>query len=224
MSRVVVFGVGKTADVVDHQLTVDSPHEVVAFAVDAAHHHGGDRHRDRPVVVADDLEATFPPGEVQLFVAIGYQQLNRARSERMEQLAGRGYEFATYVCSAIDRSALSVGANCFVMGPDAVQPGAELGDDVFVWGGAVVAHHCVVGDHTWVASGAVIAGGTSLGERCFVGANATVGHELTLGARTFVGAGALVTSSLADGSVVVSEPSNTLGVDSERFWRVSGLG
>jgi hypothetical protein len=37
MSKVVLFGAGKIADVAYFQLTNDSPHEVAAFTVDGEH-------------------------------------------------------------------------------------------------------------------------------------------------------------------------------------------
>ena len=64
MSKIVVFGAGKIADVAYYYLTNDSPHEIVAFTVDGAYLTKRDMF-SRPVVPFEDVEEVAILGSPQ---------------------------------------------------------------------------------------------------------------------------------------------------------------
>ena len=49
-----------------------------------------DEYRGLPVFVYEDLEATYPPGEFDLYVAVGYRKLNTIRARIFENAKARG--------------------------------------------------------------------------------------------------------------------------------------
>lgn len=223
MSKVIVFGAGKTAEVVHHYLTHDSPHEVVAFTVDAEFTEG-DTLFGLPVVPFETVQEVYPPDAFQMFVAVGYESLNAFRALKYEEAKGKQYELISYVST---ESGIvgdpAIGDNCFIMENQCVQPHARIGNDVFVWSGVLVAHHATIGDHCWLASGASIAGSTTIGPYCFIGINATIGHEIEIGAKSLIGAGALVTKSAAEKSVFIERDTDLYRLDSERFLKITRL-
>jgi len=81
MSKVVIFGAGKIADEAYFYLTNDSPHQVVAFTADRGYLRAEEK-LGMPVVAFEDVESKYPPGDFQMFVAVGYQDLNRFRGLR----------------------------------------------------------------------------------------------------------------------------------------------
>ncbi|MDQ3803233.1 MAG: acetyltransferase [Acidobacteriota bacterium] len=223
MSKVVIFGAGKIADEAYFYLTHDSPHEVVAFTVDAAHL-GAQEKLGLPVVAFEGVTESHPPGDFKMFVAVGYQELNKFRARKYGEAKARGYELVSYVSSrASNFGRVEVGDNCFVLEFVTIQPCSRVGNDVFLWSGNHVGHHASVGDHCYIAGNVVISGSTVVEPYCFVGVGATIGHEVTVGAESFVGAGSLVTKDAAPKSVYVTPDTPKFRLDSPAFLRLTKM-
>jgi sugar O-acyltransferase (sialic acid O-acetyltransferase NeuD family) len=201
MSKVVIFGTGEFAQVAAVYLDADSPHRVVAFTVDGAHLDQREL-LGRPVLPFEELLRSHPPAEVELFVAIGFKGLNRARAEVFRRVKDRGYRCLSYVCSRATRWAhVEVGENCFVFENNVLQPFCRIGDDTILWSGNHVGHHARVGSHCFITSHVVISGGTEVGDYCFVGVNATLGDHIKIAPRCVIGAGAMVLRDTEENSL-----------------------
>lgn len=223
MSKVVIFGAGKIADEAYFYLTSDSPHEVVAFTVDAEHLAAKEK-LGLPVLPFEGVAESHPPGDFKMFVAVGYQELNKFRARKYEEAKARGYELVSYVSSrASNFGGVEVGDNCFVLEFVTIQPCSRVGNDVFLWSGNHVGHHASVGDHCYVAGNVVISGSTAIEPYCFLGVGATIGHEVTVGAESFVGAGSLVTKSAPPKSVYVTADTPKFRLDSDAFLRLTKM-
>jgi hypothetical protein len=81
MSKIVIFGAGKIADEAYYYLTNDSPHEIVAFTVDKAFLSTQEK-LGLPVIPFDEVQNKYPPGDFKMFVAVGYQDLNKFRAQK----------------------------------------------------------------------------------------------------------------------------------------------
>jgi len=223
MSQVVIFGSGKIADEAYFYLTNDSPHEIVAFTVDAAYLTGTEK-IGLPVVAFEEVERHYPPGEFKMFVAVGYQDLNKFRAQKYEESKAKGYDLISYVSSrASNCGGVEVGDNCFILEFAVIQPCAKVGRNVFIWSGNHVGHHASVGDHCYIAGNCVISGGTAIEPYCFVGVSATLGHEITIGAQSFIGAGSLVTKNVAPKSVFITPDTPKFRLDSSTFLRLTKM-
>jgi sugar O-acyltransferase (sialic acid O-acetyltransferase NeuD family) len=223
MSKVVIFGAGKIADEAYFYLTSDSPHEVVAFTVDAEHLAANEKW-GLPVLPFEGVTRSHPPGDFKMFVAVGYQELNKFRARKYEEAKARGYELVSYVSSrASNFGGVEVGDNCFVLEFVTIQPCSRVGNDVFLWSGNHVGHHASVGDHCYVAGNVVISGSTAIEPYCFLGVGATIGHEVTIGAESFVGAGSLVTKNAPPKSVYVTADTPKFRLDSDAFLRLTKM-
>lgn len=221
MKPVVIFGAGKVAEVAHYYFARESGFEVAGITC----------HRERmrttafeglDVVPFEDVERLFPPTDFQMFIAIGYQEMNDARARLMAEARGKGYTLASFIHrnAGLPKDTV-VGENCFVMNEVFIQPKVRFGDNVFVWSGALIGHHATVGDHSWVTSCAAICGDVTVGRNCFFAANATAGNGIRIGDRCFLGANALVTKDLPDGSVVVQQASPKMALTSDQFVRMS---
>lgn len=221
MKKTVIFGAGKVAEVVHHCMAHESPREVAGFTCDDEHV-GSDSFLGLPVVPFSAVQETFPPGDFDMFVALGYQDLNRLRARRLEAARNKGYSLPSFIHPRSGMPADTIyGDNCFVMSPVCIQPKVKLGHNVFVWSGALVGHHSTVGDNCWITSQANICGVVTVGNNCFLAANATIGNDVTIGNNCFLGANALVTKDLPDGRVVVQKSSDVLRLSSDEFLRMS---
>ncbi len=223
MSKVVIFGAGKIADEAYFYLTNDSPHEVVAFTVDGAHLTKTELW-GRPVVPFEEVTELYPPADFKMFVAVGYQNLNKFRAQKYAEAKARGYELISYVSSrAANVGAVELGDNCFILEFAVIQPCAQVGSNVFLWSGNHVGHHARVGDHCYIAGNVVISGNTVVEPYCFLGVSATIGHEVTVGRESFIGAGTLVTKNVAPQSVYITPDTPKFRLDSPTFLRLTKM-
>jgi sugar O-acyltransferase (sialic acid O-acetyltransferase NeuD family) len=223
VSKIVIFGAGKIADEAYFYLTNDSPHEVVAFTVDREHLNTGEK-LGLPVVSFEGITGAYPPDEFQMFVAVGYQDLNKFRALKYEEAKAKGYKLISYVSSrASNVGDVKIGDNCFVLEFVTLQPCATVGNNVFLWSGNHVGHHASVGDHCYIAGQVVISGNTKIEPYCFVGVSATLGHQITIGEESFIGAGSLITKNVAPGSVYITPDTQKFRLDSASFLRLTKM-
>jgi len=223
MSKVVIFGAGKIADEAYFYLTNDSPHQVVAFTVNADYLSSEEK-LGLPVVAFEEVEGKYPPGDFRMFVALGYQDLNRFRARKYEEAKAKGYQLISYVSSrASNFGEVEVGDNCFVLEFAVIQPCAKIGNDVFIWSANHIGHHASIADHCYIAGNVVVSGNTKIDPYCFIGVSATLGHEITIGAESFIGAGSLITKNVEPRSVYVTPDTPKFRLDSSTFMRLTKM-
>lgn len=223
MSKVVIFGAGKIADEAYFYLTNDSPYEIVAFTVDGQFITQKEK-LGLPVVPFEDVTRLYAPNDFKMFVAVGYQDLNKFRARKYEEAKGAGYELVSYVSSrASNFGKVEIGDNCFVLEFVTIQPCSRIGNNVFIWSGNHVGHHASVGDHCYVAGNVVISGNTRIEPYCFLGVSATLGHEITVGSESFIGAGSLITKNVEPKSVYITPDTPKFRLDSSAFLRLTKM-
>jgi sugar O-acyltransferase (sialic acid O-acetyltransferase NeuD family) len=203
---VILFGTGDLARLAAAHLADDSRHEVVAFTADAAPEIGTDTFQGLPFVAFERLAETFPPHGVEVFVAVGYRRVNRARAEVYRRVKEAGYRLLTYVSPhAIVAPGVDLGDNCFVFEGAILQAAVRIGSDTIVRAGAVIGHDTSIGEHCFIAPRASISGSTVIGDYTFVGNNATVRDRITVAPHTVIGAGALIAGDTRPGEIYVPE-------------------
>jgi len=220
MSKVVLFGTGRGADIAYRFLKRDSDHKVCAFAVDRQYL-TRDTFHDLPVIAFEEIERRFAPGEYDMLVPLGYQGMNRLRAEKYFAAKQKGYSFISYANSHSYRAEeLNIGENCIILDNQSISLDVKIGNNVVMWSSNHIGDLTTVGDHAWLSSHVTIAAEAVVEPYCFVGIGATVGNKVTLGQSTFVGANALVTSDTAEKSVCVAGESERIDVDSGTFMRI----
>lgn len=216
MARLVIFGAGDIARLAHYYFSRDSPHEVVAFAVDDQYRRG-DEFQGLPLVAASELAERFPPAEHQAFVAMSYARMNRLRAEKFHWVRDLGYECASYVSSRCSwLTDHPVGVNCFVLEDNTVQPFSRIGDNVTLWSGNHIGHDSVIEDHCFVSSHVVISGWVRVESYCFLGVNSTFRDNITIAQGTLVGAGAAIMKDTEPGAIYVPPRAQKLDKTSDQ--------
>tara|TARA_R110002096_G_scaffold42144_2_gene113723 strand:- start:18553 stop:19233 length:681 start_codon:yes stop_codon:yes gene_type:complete len=220
MKPIVLFGAGKIAEVVLYYLQHHSDYEVSAITVDREHL-PGEAWNGLPVVPFDEVAGAFPAEAYDMFVVLGYQEMNGLRARKVDEARQKGYHLISYVHpdAGVPKDC-QIGENCFLMQNTLIHPRVILGDNVFVWSGAMIGHHSTIGDHCWLTSCANISGVVTAGNNCFFAVNSTVGHGVTVGERCFIGANALVTKCTDDDEVFLTESSKAFRLNSAQFVRM----
>ena len=209
MRPVVVFGVGQVAEVIHYYIDHESDRRVAAFSVDAAYVKESS-HLGLPVVPFEDVVASFPPTEYDMFVAVSFRGVNQGRKDKVEEAISKGYALVGHISPrAVVWSGFQLHPNTFIMENNVIQPYVKVGRNVIMWSGNHVGHHTSIEDHCFIASQAVISGAVVIGEGSFVGVNATIRDNVTIGKRNVIGAGALILKDTEDEAVYIG-PAGTL--------------
>ncbi|MBI3866479.1 MAG: acetyltransferase [Planctomycetia bacterium] len=214
---VVLFGTGDFARVASVYLEEDSPYKVVAFSVHEAFR-SEPTLLGKPVVPFERLAAEFPPEQCDMFVAVGFSRLNKARAEVYHAAKAQGYKLITYINSkAAVWGHVELGDNCFVFENNVLQPFVKIGSNTILWSGNHIGHDAVIGDHCFITSHAVISGNTKIGNNCFIGVNATIRDGVSIGDESIIGAGALILKDAAPFSVFQGQATEVSRVPSHRL-------
>ena len=219
MSKVILFGTGRGADVAYRFLKRDSDHEICGFATDRRYLQQ-DTFHDLPVVAFEEVEQRFSPAQHKMMILLGYQRMNALRAEKYLAAKAKGYAFISYVNSQFYRAEdLDIGENCFILDNQSISLDVKIGNNVVMWSSNHIGDLSTIGDHSWLASHVTVAAEVNVRPYCFLGIGATIGNKLKLGQRTFVGANTLVVSDTAENSVNLSS-SEAIDLDSGAFMRV----
>ena len=221
--EIIIFGIGKIADVIQFYMREESNLPVRAFTVDQQYITAPD-FNGLPVVAFESIQETYPPARFSIFIAIGYHDLNAVREQKMKEAEEKGYEIISYIHP--DSSApkdLVHGKNCFIMNNVCIHPRVKLGDDVFVWSGAIIGHHSKIGNHNWLTSATNISGNVTIGNNCFFAINSTVGHSVNIGNEVFAGANTLIIKNVENGKVIIKESDKPIKLNSKQFLKFSNF-
>ena len=223
MTKVVIFGAEKMAELAHFYFTKDTPWKVVAFAVDAAYLKDR-KFRGLPVVPFEEVETLYPPDDYLMFVAIGYRKLNTIRAGKYEQAKAKGYRLVSYLCSRASHwGDLQMGENCFILENQVFQTNVTIGNDVVLWSGNHFGHDVTIGDHCWLSSHIVASGGVSIGSYTFIGVNATLRDGISIGRECIIGAGATMLRDAKDRDVYIAEATELYRLDSRMFERMMDI-
>jgi len=141
MSKVILFGTGRGADVAFRFLTRDSDHEVCGFAADKKHL-DRDTFHGLPAVEFETVEQRFPPDRYKMLVLLGYQGMNGLRAEKYRAAKAKGYGCISYVNSHFYRAEdLDIGENCFILDNQSISLDVKIGNNVVVAAQSGVMHH-----------------------------------------------------------------------------------
>jgi sugar O-acyltransferase (sialic acid O-acetyltransferase NeuD family) len=218
VKRAVIFGAADFAEVAKVYLDADSPYTVCAFAVHERYI--GDRTTllGLPVVPFERLGESHPPEEYEVFVAVGFSNVNRTRTALVAEVQSKGYRLLTYVSSRASHVGhFTIGANSFVLENNVIQPFVSIGDNTIVWSGNVLGHHSTIGNNCFLASQIVISGRCTIGDGAFIGVGATVRHGITVAPQCVIGAGALILEDTEPRSVYGAKGTEAAKVTSERL-------
>jgi sugar O-acyltransferase (sialic acid O-acetyltransferase NeuD family) len=166
----------------------------------------------------EELEANYPPDSHELFVAMSFRQVNKARESKVREAEAKGYTLASHVSpQATVWSQFKVNPNTIIMENNVIQPFVTIGRNVIMWSGNHVGHHSSIADHCFIASHAVISGSVHIGEGTFVGVNATIRDNVRIGARNVLGAGTLILADTPDNAVFIGPATEMSRVPSNRL-------
>lgn len=221
MSKIVIFGIGRGANVATRYFSDDTSHEVVAYTVDDEYFEHND-FMGRPVIPFSRIEKEIAPAEAEMFILLGFQRMNALRAEKFVAAKNKGYTLVSYISSRILASGNpKFGENCFILEGNIFNYDVTIGHNVVMWSGNHVGDLSVIEDNVFVSSHVVLSGEVRIGENSFLGVNATISNYVQIGARSYIGANTLIAHDTPPDSVYIMKGATKLeGMDSLRFLQV----
>lgn len=215
--KIVIIGVGETANLADEYFSFDSPYEVVAFAVDETFKQSKE-FRGKPVVGMNELVASYSPSEFRAFVAFGSGELNYQRAKMYARVKEMGYACVSYVSSrAFVWRNVEIGENSFIFENNTLQPFSKVGNNVIMWSGNHLGHQSVIEDNSFITSHVVISGYCRIGRNRFVGVNSAIADHVTVGADNFIAMGTCINKSSGNDEIWRGNPAMRMKLSAKLF-------
>ncbi len=190
--KLIIVGNTSNARLAKFFFEKDTAYKVVAFSVDKAFATTAD-FEGLPVVHFEELEKEYSPSEYDVFVAIGYNKMNKIREAMYNKAKEKGYKLANYIsprCSFLTEE--KIGDNNFILEDNTIQPFVKIGSNNVLWSGNHIGHDVEMGDHNFLTSHVVISGFVKIQNNCFIGVNSTVRDAVTIQNETLIAAGAII--------------------------------
>lgn len=207
MKPLIIFGAGCIAKLAYWYFENMSQEHIAAFCVD-------DKYYiepifcDIPVIKFSELYKYYGPSNCKIFVALGYQELNKLRRNAVARFKELKYEIISCVSPyARIMNNGNYGINCFIMDSVILEPYSRLGDCCMCWCGSIVTHESEIGSGCFLGANCVVGGRTRIGENTFLGINSTVRNEVVIGDNCVIGASTLVMTDLPDETLVAQRPT-----------------
>lgn len=209
--KLIIVGAGEFAKIAYEYFTFDSCYQVAGFCVEEKYINAKELF-GLGITPLENIEASYPPAEFHVFVAISASDLNQTRTRLFMDVKARGYTLATYVSSkAFVWRNVTLGENCFIFENNTVQPFVKIGNNVVLWSGNHIGHSTVIKDNVFVSSHVVISGYCVIGESCFLGVNSTFNDEMSIAPFSILASGSLVNKKLADeNTIYIGSPAKAL--------------
>jgi sugar O-acyltransferase (sialic acid O-acetyltransferase NeuD family) len=223
VKKVVLAGNATTAEILCAYLRDDPRYEVAGLTVDDAFAGQGGVDGYRTVGLSS-LAKGFPASTHGVIMAMGYDDLNRARAAMFDRLASMGYAIETYFHpDARIHTTHPVGEGSVVLPGAVIEPHARVGRNTMVWSNVTLAHHSNVGDHCWVAAGTVVSGQATVSHHSFLGVNSAIVNGVSVGEFNIVGAGAMISRSTKPYTVHLARSAEPFRYSSEDYVKHFGV-
>ena len=154
-----------------------------------------------------ELEKSFPPDEVALFVAIGD---NESRLGVADRYAALGYKFVNAIApSAVISKHALLGAGVAVMAQAVVGVNTRVSDHTIINTGASIDHDGAVGRGAHLAPGSRIGGGVQIEVGALIGIGCSVNRNIKIGAGAVISSGFSIYRDVAPGSNISAKLGRT---------------
>lgn len=202
--KLVIIGNTSNAKLVHYYFTNDSNYEVVAFSVDQKFILK-ERFCELPVIPLEKLEKTYPASNFDVFVAIGYTNMNKVREGLYKRLKSKGYRLPNYIsskCSFLSNE--TIGDNNLILEDNTIQPFVKIGCNNVLWSGNHIGHDVTIKDHCFITSQVVVSGFTIIENNSFLGVNSTLRDGITIDQFSLIGAGVTLMHSTEKESIYLA--------------------
>ncbi|MBC7534362.1 MAG: acetyltransferase [Ferruginibacter sp.] len=215
--KLIIYGIGETAEIIADYFIQDSKYEVVAFTADEEYKKT-DLLLGLPVIPFNEAVQKYPPAEYEMFAAASFGKINRIRTRMYQKGKALGYKFASYVNSnAFVWHNAVIGENTFIFEENVIQYKVKIGNNVILWSGNHIGHQTIIEENCFISSHVVISGFCTIGKNSFLGVNTSFNDGINFGKDSITGNGTIVVRDTEPGSIYVGSPAKKIKSSYEAF-------
>jgi len=208
MKKLLIIGLSNNAKLAAFYFNRDTEYEVVGFSVNQEYI-VGDTFYNLPIFTIENILSEFPPDICDVFVAVGYSQMNEVRKKLYLKMKEIGYNLPNYIspkCSFLSEE--PIGDNNFILEDNTIQPFVKIGSNNVLWSGNHIGHDVEIGNHNFITSQVVVSGFTKIKNSTFIGVNATLRDDIIIADMTLVAAGSIIMKSTKEEEVYLPAQSS----------------
>lgn len=216
-NRKFIFGKATLAKILA-KLLLESNITPEAFVVDDTYFVPNEEYFGIPVISQSTFVKICPPCEGEIFVTVGYSNMNHNRKIICEKFMGLGYKLGTYVHpSALIDSDSKIGGGSLIFQLVEIDAFSNIGIGNILLPKVHISHEAKIGDYNYFGPCACFCGNVTLGNQCFIGANACIKNGVKIYDKCLVGASSYVAHDLEEERVIVPERSVILNKKSSEI-------
>lgn len=206
MKNLIIYGAAEFGKLMRHYFECEKKYKVIGYCADQKFIKSAILD-GKPVFDIESLANLFSPGDVEIFVAVGYKSM-LARESMFNKASRLPFKLASMLSSKsnIDESS-TIGRNCVVLPGVQIEPNVDIGDNCIVWSSSVLCHDSAINSHTFIAAQTLVGGRSVIGRRCFLGFNATVVNDVKIGDDCLIGAKSLIAKEVPERSKCLGIPA-----------------
>ena len=212
--NLIIYGIGKMAELICYSFVNDSDYDVVAFCVDDAYIPPPEtKLLGLPILNFSQIIEDFPPISNKIHIAIGR---NSARETIYYKVSEAGYSFANYIASKANVwPDLILGNNIFIDQSCNIHPFVTIGNNCMLIS-ATICHHSTIRNNV-LLSGNILAGNVTIGHNSFLGMNSSIKEDVIIGNNNIIGAGVFINKNTKDNVIVSNSTTSQRVGDSRKF-------
>lgn len=200
--KCIVFGITSFAEMLVGYLEHYTDYKIAGYVIDRAYKKS-DCLGKYPIVEFEKVENIYSPLEYDMFLALGYKNMNDLRKQKYIEAKEKGYTIASFIHPTVTMDLAHVGEGNIIFENVTLSYGVEIGNCNIIWNGCQISHETKVGDFNFFAPATVLAGKVTVENNCFCGINSAVRGANTLKNYTLVGAGCYMNNSSEEHGVYV---------------------
>ena len=210
IEKIVIYGIGKLAELLSYSIKENNMYEISAYAADKEYI-SQESYNNLHLVDFENIENIYPPDKYKMFVLVGYKSM-RARKNAFLKAKEKGYRFVNY----IDKSAIL--SNDAVIGENNIlSPGiflecfGKIGDNNVIRPKTYIGHDFEIGSHNYISPCCNIASSCIIGNLNFIGIGTTITDKRHISDETLIGAASLVVKDTEPHSKYIGSPAKKVG-------------
>ncbi len=207
MKKLIIVGTGSTARRIYDFVKQYNLYEVVGFVVDKEYKKE-DKFCNLPVYSFEELEKIYKKEEIELFIAVLWNNLNKDRKNLFIKLKKYGYKLANLISPTSIIRGKILGENCWVQDYVILDTNSILKTGVILSSQTFVLHDSIIEDFVFTGSKVTIGGKCIIGAQTFIGLNALVFDQVHIKEKCIIGAGTVIKRNIEKNTVCKLETSN----------------
>ena len=213
--KLIIFGVGSLAKMMNFYFSRDSDYEVVAFTIDSKYKTKS-KFLDKEIIEFERIQDKYPPQKFEMFIAIGPSKMNTIREIKYTEAKAKGYELVSYI-SPYAICNTQIGENNFIGDMSVINSYVEFGNNNLVWEHSVISNDSIIKDNCYISPNTSIGTNSIIYSNSIIGTGAIIKTGVKVSEQTLVGAGCYISLNTEAKGIYGQKSAKIYGLISDKI-------